>query len=198
MIQSRFLPIAFFLLLPVHAQALIITDTISVNETLGISSHRFEFDLTKQGYNYRTDTINSVSLSYDFSNMIDEIDDFDNYDTLETIQLNSYLFDGRSNFHDIDPEIIYQHIHWTRDLSYCQHENYDNGECEYHLDLNGTAREFLGIYNGNLWLGDVTFSVDVTRINLPEPTPFILFGIGLMLALVTPKAARHRYADRLL
>ncbi len=171
-------------LLPLSSQALVISDVISVNKTLELDWRSFEFDLTKHGYNHLTDTIKFVELSYDFRKMVDEGDDYENLDTLETIQLNSYIFDGRANFIDINPEIIHQRVSWRKDESYCQKENYDNGECEFNLDLNGTARESLSVYNGSIFLGDVTFSVDVDRVSVPEPSPFILFGLGVLAMFV--------------
>lgn len=187
--------LAVICLLPLSSQALVISDVISVNKTLEHESRSFDFNLTKHGYNHLTDTIKFVELSYDFSKMVDEIDDYENMDTWETIQLNSYIFDGRANFSDINPEIIHQRVSWRKDESYCQKENYDNGECEFNLDLNGTAREFLSVYNGAIWLGDVTFSVDVDRVNVPEPSPFILFGLGLLaMVFVRKKRVASTYA----
>lgn len=166
-------------LLPINANALVITDVISVNKTLELGWRAFDFNIAKHGYNHLTDTINFIELSYDFSKMVDEVDDYDDYETLESIQLNSYIFDGRNYIHDINPEIISERISWRKDESYCQKEDYDTGECELNLDLNGTARELLSVYNGNIWLGDVTFSVDVTRANVSEPSSFILLMLGL-------------------
>ena len=174
---------AFFALacmLPLSSQALIITDVISVNKTLDLGSRVFDFDLTKHGYNHLTDSINFVELSYDFSKTIDDFDDYDDPDTVETIQFNSYIFDGRTNYYDINPEVITQRTSWHKDETYCQRENYNNGECELNLDLFGKAEEFLSVYNGKIWLGDVTFSVDVTRTEVPEPSSIILVMMGII------------------
>jgi hypothetical protein len=171
-------------ILSLKSHAFVISDVISVNKTLDLTWRSFDFDLTKHGYNHLTDTINFVELSYDFSKMVDEVDDFDNYDTLETIQLNSYLFDGRVNYFDINPGIISQRMSWQKDESYCEKENYDTGECEFNLDLNGNAREFLSVYSGKIWLSDVTFSVDVTRKEVPEPSSALLLLIGLLTTFV--------------
>jgi len=171
--------IACACLIPISSQALVITDVISVNKTLDVGSRVFDFDLTKHGYNHLTDSINSVELSYDFSKTIDDFDDYDDPSTVETIQFNSYIFDGRTNYYDINPEIITQRTSWRKDESYCQRENYNNGECELNLDLFGKAEEFLSVYNGKIWLGDVTFSVDVTRSEVPEPSAVILLMMGL-------------------
>jgi hypothetical protein len=169
-------------LLPLSAHALIISDVISVNKILAPGWVAFEFDLAKQGYNHKTDTIKFVELSYDFSKMIDEYDDYEDPTTVESIQLNSYIFDGRTIIYDINPEIITQRFSWQKDESHCEKENYDTGECEFNLDLNGTAKEYLSTYSPNIYLGDVTFSVEVDRIEVPEPSPFILFGVGLLAA----------------
>ena len=171
-------------ILSLKAHAFVISDVISVNKTLDLTWRSFDFDLTKHGYNHLTDTINAVELSYDFSKMVDEVDDFENYETLETIQLNSYIFDGRVNYFDINPGVISQQSSWQRDNSYCQKENYDTGECEFNLDLNGTAREFLSVYSGNVFLSDVTFSVDVTRKEVPEPSSLLLLFVGLLTTVV--------------
>lgn len=171
-------------MLSLKSHAFVISDVISVNKTLDLTWRSFDFDLTKHGYNHLTDTINFVELSYDFSKMIDEVDDFDNYDTLETIQLNSYLFDGRVNYFDINPGIISERMSWQKDESYCEKENYDTGECEFNLDLDGKAREFLSVYSGNIWLSDVTFSVDVTRKQVPEPSSVLLLFVGLLTTVV--------------
>lgn len=182
--------LAVVCLLPLSSQALIISDVITVNKVLEVDWRAYNFDLTKHGYNHLTDTIKYVELSYDFSKMIDEGDDFDDYDTLESIQMNSYIFDGRNIFHDINPEVITQRISWRKDESYCEKENYDTGECEFNLDLNGTASELLSVYSKNIFLSDVTFSVDVDRIEVPEPSPFILLGMGFLAMCV----ARSRLA----
>jgi hypothetical protein len=184
--------LAVMCLFPLSSHALIISDVISVNKTLEIDWRSYEFDLTKHGYNHVTDTIKFVELTYDFSKMIDEGDDFDDPTTVETIQLNSYIFDGRVNFYDINPGIIKQRFSWTKDETYCQKENYNNGECEFNLDLNGTAQEFLAVYNGNIFLGDVTFSVDVDRVDVPEPSPSILLGLGLV-AMYFARARRFAF-----
>ncbi len=165
------------------SHAIIITDIIPVNKQLGLQGYNFNFDLAKHGYSHVTDTINYIELTYDFSNWVDSIDDFENFDTLETIQLNSYLFDGRSNFHDINPGLIQQRLSWNKDISYCQKENYDTGECELNLDLKGNAREFLSIYNGNIWLNDVRFSADITRASVSEPSAMILLLMGLAMII---------------
>lgn len=179
MTTFKFVFLAVTLSYTFASQAFVITDVISVDKPLASGGYSFDFDLTKHGYNHLTDTINFVELSYDFSKMIDPGDDYDNMDTLETIQLNSYLFDGRINFYDINPGVLQQRLSWTKDESYCQHENYHTGECELNLDLNGTAREFLSVYNGDIWLSDVKFSVDVTRVGVPEPSSLILLVLGL-------------------
>ena len=171
-------------MLSLKSHAFVISDIVSVNKTLDLSSRSFDFDLTKHGYNHLTDTINFVELSYDFSKMVDEVDDFDNYETLETIQLNSYIFDGRINFFDINPGVISQRLSWQKDDEYCQKENYDTGDCEFNLDLNGTAREFLSVYSGNVYLSDVTFSADVTRKQVPEPSSALLLFVGLLTTVV--------------
>jgi hypothetical protein len=172
-------------ILSLKSYAFVISDVVSVNKTLDLTWRYFDLDLTKHGYNHLTDTINFVELSYDFSKMVDEVDDFENYETLETIQLNSYIFDGRVNYFDINPGIISQYrLHWQKDESYCEKENYDTGECEFNLDLNGTARETLSVYSGHIWLSDVTFSVDVTRKEVPEPSSVLLLFIGLLTTIV--------------
>jgi hypothetical protein len=171
-------------ILSLKAHAFVISDVISVNKTLDLTWRSFDFDLTRHGYNHLTDTINFVELSYDFSKMVDQVDDFDNYETLETIQLNSYIFDGRINYFDINPGVISQRLSWQKDDAYCQKENYDTGECEFNLDLNGTARESLSVYSGNVFLSDVTFSVDVTRKEVPEPSSILLLVVGLLTTVV--------------
>ncbi len=175
--------VALALLLPLNSQAIIITDTIPVHKQLELRGYNFYFDLAQHGYNHVTDTINYIVLIYDFSKSVDPIDDFENFDTLETIQLNSYLFDGRSNFHDINPGLIQQGLSWTKNIDYCQKENYDTGECEFNLDLKGNAREFLGVYSGSIWLSDVKFSVDVTRVSVSEPSTIILLLLGLAMII---------------
>lgn len=191
--QLRNACLATMCLLPLSAHALIISDVISVNKTLDTGWVAFEFDLAKQGYNHKTDTIKFVELSYDFSKMIDEYDDYEDPTTVESIQLNSYIFDGRTIIYDINPEIISQRFSWRKDESYCEKENYDTGECEFNLDLNGTAKEYLSTYSPNIYLGDVTFSVEVDRIEVPEPSPFILFGVGLLaVGFARSKRAAHQ------
>ena len=177
-------------LLTANAQALVISDVVSINKVLDLGSHRFQFDLSKHGYDHLTDSINFVEVSYDFTKTIDEVDDFDAPDTLETIQLNSYIFDGRTNFYDINPEIIKQQASWIKDESFCQRENYDNGECDLNLDLDGRAEEFLSVYNGKVWLDKATFTVNVTRAEIPEPASLILLGMGLIaIFLIRNKSA---------
>ncbi len=171
-------------ILSLKSYAFVISDVISVNKTLDLTWRSFDFDLTKHGYNHLTDTINFVELSYDFSKMVDEVDDFDNYETLETIQLNSYIFDGRVNYFDINPGVISERASWIKDESYCEKENYDTGECEFNLDRDGKAREFLAVYSGNIWLSDVTFSVDISRKEVPEPSSALLLFVGLLTTVV--------------
>lgn len=174
---------------------MIITDVIPVNGQLGLQGYVFDFDLVKHGYNYLTDTIKFVELTYDFSKLVDPIDDFENFDTLETIQLNSYLFDGRMNILDINPGLLSQRLSWRKDISYCQKENYDTGECEINLDLKGNAREFLSIYNGNIWLSEVSFSVDVTRTSVSEPSTVILLFLGLTMIFIGRRVKRSKKYD---
>lgn len=188
-LKSCFVLLAFFLSAQSHA--LVISDIIYINKTLDLGWHTFDFDVTKRGYNHLTDTINFVELSYDFSKMVDEGDDYEDPNTLESIQLNSYIFDGRNYIYNLDPGIILQRLSWRKDESFCQKENYDTGECDLNLDLNGSARELLAVYNGNIWLGEVRFSVDVTRTNVPEPSSFILMGLGLFAIFLGVKL-RHR------
>ncbi len=178
-LRTKRLLMAPVILLSSYAHAFTISDVINVNRVLEHEWHTFDFNLTNRGYNYLTDTINYVELSYDFSQMVDEQDDYDFPETLETVQMNSYIFDGRMLIYNLDPEVFSQRLYWQKNESACQKENYDTGECEFNLDLYGTARESLNIYNGNVWLGEVRFTVDVTRANVPEPSALMLTALGL-------------------
>jgi hypothetical protein len=187
----RSFSVLFVCLLPINSHALVITDVISVNKTLDLGWRAFDFNITKHGYNHLTDTINFVELSYDFSKMVDQGDDYNNDSTLESIQLNSYIFDGRNYLYDINPGIISERVSWTKNESFCQYEDYDTGTCELNLDLNGTARELLSVYNGNIFLGDVTFLVDVTRANVPEPATGVLLILSLFSFCLRRKLGRR-------
>jgi hypothetical protein len=184
----RSLCLLYLLLQPINSYATVISDVISFNKVLPVDGYNLEFNIAEQGYNYLTDTINWVTISYDFTNMIDEFDDIEDMSTLESLQINSYIFDGRTYFNDINPGVYKVREAWNKNLNYCQLEN--DGVCELNLDKDGMAREILSIYSSNIWVGDVTFSVDVTRTEVPEPSTLILFFLGLSTLFVGRKLQR--------
>lgn len=162
------------------ANALIIKDVISFNKKMAESVfYNFDFDLTRHGYNPLTDSITRVQLSYDFSELIDDGHDPDNMDTWESAMFYSRLFDGRSYDPDVTPGVGSERLAWTK-TGECQLVN-DDDICVYNLDLYGNARETVVAYTDNLWLGDVMFSVEVDRVNLPEPSSIIMLVFGLVI-----------------
>ncbi|MES2674483.1 MAG: PEP-CTERM sorting domain-containing protein [Pseudomonadota bacterium] len=169
-----------FLAIPFYANAIVITDMVSINRNLngGVS---VDFDLRRQGYNHETDTIRLVTLSYNFREII-EYDDIDDPSTWESTEIYSLLFDGRAFFRDISTENYTQRLSWQKDYS-CQRSSEDDEICFYNLDLFGNTTEFLRSYTDNLWLLDGTLSVEVDRVSVPEPSPFILLCMGLVAIL---------------
>lgn len=129
-----------FSVLPLCANALVITDTISINS----EAHRdvvLDFDLRRGGYNPLTDSIVSVTMTYDVREIV-EFDDYDDESTLEGGEEWSLIFDRRSYFRDISTGTFTQGIGWTKSDA-CQQGGYDGEPCTYSLDLFGTTAEYL-------------------------------------------------------
>lgn len=174
-------------LAPVWANALVITDVISINREA--DSAVLDFDLRRGGYNPLTDSITLVTLTYDVREIV-EFDDYDDDSTLESGEQYSMIFDRKSYFRDISTGTFTQQIDWYKSDT-CQIGGFDGEPCEYSLDLFGTTAEYFRFYSGNIWFGEGTLTVEVNRISVPEPSAIILFCLGI--TGVTARRVRYRF-----
>lgn len=163
--------------MPFYANALVITDVVSINRNLANEWISLDFDLTKHGYNHETDTIKLVTMSYNFREIV-EYDDINDESSWESVEIGSMLFDRRSYFRDVSTETFTNRMSWEK-TDECQLGGYDGEPCLYNLDLFGNTSESIRVYTDNLWFGEGVLSVEVDRVAVPEPSSILLLCLGL-------------------
>lgn len=175
------------------ANALILSEVHSFNAPLiNGNVNKFIFNFASQGYDHRTDTINIVRLSFDFREIIETEEDPTDWENLtdwEPMIIYSWIFDGRDIYGDIDTGILTYASYWNKTYE-CQFMPWESDVCEENLDLDGIMSSTIVSYSDNFWLGDVRADIELTRV--PEPAPFLLFGLGLAgLAIRTTSAPKQ-------
>jgi len=180
----RFLKALFFCAIcsaAASANALILSDVHSFNAPLVNGKvNKFLFNFAEHGYDHRTDTIKFITLSFDFREIIETEEDpadWENLTNWEPLIIYSWIFDGRDIYGDIDTGIHTERSTWNK-LYECQFMPWESDVCEENLDLDGIMSSTIVSYSDNLWLGDVRVDIEVNRV--PEPTPVLLFGLGLL------------------
>lgn len=168
--------ITCLLTIPFCANALVITDIISVdrNASPGVV---LDFDLKRGGYNPETDSITFVKLSFSVREIV-EFDDFEDDSTLESGMESYALFERRSHFRDIDTGTYLRQMSWTR-MDDCQIDEFE-GPCIYNLDLFGNTSAYFSFYTDNLWFEEGRLEVEVDRVSVPEPATLWLLSMGLL------------------
>lgn len=169
--------IGCFLAIPLSANALIITDIISVdrNASPGVT---LDFDLKRGGYNPVTDSITFVKMTYSLREIV-EFDDYEDESTLESGVEYSMIFDRRSFFRDVSTGTFSQQMSWFK-TDACQIGGYDDEPCTYSLDLFGTTAQSFAFYTDNIWFEEGRLEVEVDRISVPEPATILLLCVGLL------------------
>jgi hypothetical protein len=177
----KFLAFCLLFTSAVSAQALILTDVHSFNAPLINGKYTtFLFNFADYGYDHRTDTIKSVTLTFDFREIVETEEDpadWENLHNWEPLIIYSRIFDGRDIYGDIDTGILRYSTYWYKTYE-CQLMPWESDVCEENLDLDGIMSSTILSGSDNLWLGDVRASIDVNRV--PEPAPVLLFGLGLL------------------
>jgi hypothetical protein len=165
------------------ANALVISDVHKFNAPLiSGESAGFRFNLADHGYNYQTDTITNIKLSFDFREIVETEENFEDVDDMsnwEFIIFYSWIFDGRSVFADIDTGTLT--FESARSKTYeCQYYDYDGEVCVDNLDLYGEMSSWFVPYTDNLWLGEARLDAEITRTSVPEPASILLLGLGFI------------------
>lgn len=128
------------------------------------------------------DPSDPVARNYDVREVVDDEQDPDKMATWEMAVFYSRLFDVRSLNPDTNLGNDNNRIAWNK-IYDCQ--PYDSNDiCTYNLELNGKGRETVVAYTNNLWLGDVTFLVELERVDLPEPISAVLLALGLIIIMI--------------
>lgn len=190
-----------FLLLPLFlisftAKALLITDTYVVEKQLlddvGVG-HVFE--LIPAGYSPETDSITSIRLIYDFTEIYSDTNHGDEEDypddvmswppsPNEAVILSSWIFVWRDYYADIDTGLMVFETDWVRN-DWCQFPSSPMDEvmdeCLLNIDLYGTMNAGVTPYTDNLWLHSITAEIEVDRVDVPEPNSALLLGVGLLV-----------------
>lgn len=168
--------IACLFTIPAYANALVITDIISVNRNAS-PGVILDFDLRRGGYNPVTDSITFVKLSFSVREIV-EFDDFEDDTTLESGMESYALFERRSHFRDIDTGTYSRQTSWLR-MDECQIDEFE-GPCIYNLDLFGNTAAYFSFYTDNLWFEEGRLEVEVDRISVPEPATLWLLCVGVL------------------
>ena len=194
--------VAPLLFVALNANAFLITDTFVVEKQIPEDSWvGHVFQLIPAGYSPETDSITHIKLTYDFTEIWSPDNQGDEYQyddgsypepgtenppqyQDEPVTFSSWMFIWRENVGDIDTGLTVFEKDWTRNDS-CQFEAFDwqNEEitwCEYNIDLAGTLNAGVHSYSANLWLHSIKLEVEVDRVEVPEPNPLLLFGLGLL------------------
>lgn len=190
-----------FLLLPLFlisftAKALLITDTYVVEQQLesGVGiGHTFE--LIPAGYSPATDSITNIKLIYDFTEIYSDTNQGDEDDIPDDVHswppspnefaiFSSWIFNWRDVNADVDSGLIVYETDWIRD-DWCQFPSLPMeevmDECLLNIDLYGTMNAGVTPYTDNLWLHSITAEIEVDRVDVPEPSPALLLGVGLLM-----------------
>lgn len=186
------------LFISLHANALLITDTYTVEQQLvdGVGAGHI-FELIPAGYSPTTDSITHIKLIYDFTeiysdtNLGDEDeapDDPINWlpHPNEFVIFSSWIFGWRDVHPDIDTGLTVFETDWIRN-DWCQFRTSavpgdDETEyCVFNIDLDGTLNAWVMPYTDNLWLHSITVEIEVDRrVDVTEPNSGLLLGIGLL------------------
>ncbi len=178
------------------ANAYTLSDVRTVNaQTVTGEWLDFRFNLSDYGYNHLTDSITNIKLSFDFREIVDteeNLEDLNDMANWEFVIFYSWIFDGRSIYHDVDTGIVTFNRVWSKSYD-CQYYdvNYPEPTCAQNIDLDGIMFSSAAFYTDNLWLGEVRLDAEVYRTPLPEPSPILLFGLGLL-----GLAAKQSFRDK--
>lgn len=195
-------PLSFFLgsilFFSLHAQALLITDTIVVEQRLqndvGVG---YLFDLTTLGYSPDTDSITNIKLIYSFTEIFsednlgdeDEYPDTDDINWLpyvnEEVTFSSWIFGWRDLHVDIDTGLTIFETSWERNdmcqlMAQADLGDEDSWYCFLNIDLYGNMNASLRPHTDHLWLHDITVEIEVDRVDVPQPGSALLLSVGLL------------------
>lgn len=177
------------LLYSAYSSALTITNTINYNNKISGNQY-FEFQMIDAGFNPTTDIINHINLTFDIKEIIEdpyEDGDYDDPNREPMMIFDRYLY-YRAIFFDVDTGIYSQSAMWyPAECQYMDFDQYGQEQCLFQPDIDGVFYSSWQVHNENLWLNWISFSIDVTRKHVPEPSTLLLFlgGIGLL-------SIRHR------
>ncbi|RYY02130.1 MAG: PEP-CTERM sorting domain-containing protein [Gammaproteobacteria bacterium] len=190
------------LFIAINANALLITDTYVYEQKIPQNSWAGHvFELIPAGYSPETDSITHIKLTYDFTEIWSPDNQGDEYQyddgsypenpdenspqyQDEFVIFSSWMFIWREVYGDIDTGLTVFEKDWTRNNS-CQFATAavpgddDTEYCVYNLDLAGTLNAYVYSASANLWLHSIKLEVEVDRVEVPEPNPILLLGIGL-------------------
>ncbi|RYY73305.1 MAG: PEP-CTERM sorting domain-containing protein [Gammaproteobacteria bacterium] len=191
--------LSLLLLVSLNANAFLISDTYVVEQQFPKnSSVGTVFELIPLGYSPETDSITHIKLTYDFTEIYSDTNqgDEEQYDEGnypgegspsyedEFVIFSSWMFIWREVFPDVDAGLITFEKDWVRDDS-CQYManaapgEDDAQECAFNIDVAGTMNAYALLLTNNLLLHSITLEVDVDRVEIPEPHPLLLLGVGL-------------------
>lgn len=166
--------------------ALLITHAIPVNNQIA-GYHSFTFDLVNHGYNPDTDSINLVIFSYDVKEIVeDPFEDTPDMEEREFVIIHDHFLYVRGVIADMDTGSISNRVHWESGEG-CLFSGYDeNNEevCYFQPDKDGFFYSYWDVYTENLWMNSISLTIDVTRSNVDEPSPFVLLSGALSLFII--------------
>lgn len=163
----------FFLCFSCIANAYLVRDVVTFNQVLGgDESVSWTHDLTAYGY-----VPGGNEFSLDFTLML-EVRDISEDPWVEEWDRPFYMISqgpgvGHGRIGDSDLVI-------TR------------GSTPVHVDMFGKVSPTLYIESGTVWFGSAIFTVEIPNTSVPEPTPILLFGLGL-LALTLQRRRLRSY-----
>lgn len=166
----------FFLCFSYFANAYLVRDVVTFNQALGAGDFvTWTHDLTAYGY---VPEGNHTSLDFTLTLELRDISEYPSEESSEGemdrpfYRLSQGHGFGHGRLGDSDLVIT-------------------PSGTPIHVDMFGKVSPWLTIESGSVWFGSAIFIVDIPSTSVPEPTPILLFGFGLLALALQRRRTRN-------
>lgn len=155
--------IIFFLCFSCVANAYLVRDVVTFNQALGVGdSVNWTHDLTAYGY----------------------VPDGNRLDFTLTLELRDISEHPSEEFFEGEMDRPFYRLSQGHGFGHGRLGDSDlvitPDGTPIHVDIFGKVSPWLTIESGSVWFGSAIFTVDIPNAYVPEPTPILLFGFGLL------------------